>query len=248
MKRLIAFDLDGTLAESKQPLEARMASSLSSLLDILPVAVISGGDCKQFDVQVISRLPPGTRLDRLFIMPTTGAKLYRFREGAWQQIYAESFTPEERERILTALNRAVGEAGLTPAHLWGEQIEDRGTQITFSALGQEAPVDAKKAWDPDQAKRAALQRTLAAQLPGFSIRIGGTTSLDITRQGVDKAYAIARLETHAELPRAAMLFLGDALYPGGNDDPVRAAGVDSIRVRDPAETGAIIDALVAWNR
>jgi phosphomannomutase len=248
MKQLVAFDLDGTLVQSKQPLEAAMAGCLRSLLKLAMVAVISGGDWPQFEAQVISRLPPDTDLERLFIMPTTGAKLYRFAEGAWRQIYAETFTAAERGQILTALDRALAEAGLRPATLWGPQVEDRGTQITFSALGQQAPIDAKKAWDPDQAKRTALQQKLVAQLPGFSIRIGGTTSLDITREGIDKAYAIARLADHAAVPREAMLFFGDAIYPGGNDDPVRAAGVDSVRVRDPAETAAILQALIAWNR
>ncbi|WP_084578982.1 HAD-IIB family hydrolase [Sphingomonas azotifigens] len=248
MKQLVAFDLDGTLAESKQPLEQAMAARLKALLDIAMVAIISGGDWKQFEVQVISRLPPETNLARLFILPTTGAKLYRFADGGWRQIYADSFTAAERAQILAALERAVADAGLRPERLWGPQIEDRGTQITFSALGQAAPVDAKKAWDPDQAKRSALQRRLADQLRGFSIKIGGTTSIDITREGVDKAYAIDRLVEHAAVPRAAILFFGDAIYPGGNDDPVRAAGIDSVRVRDPAETVAIIEALVAWNR
>ncbi|MGN8000654.1 HAD-IIB family hydrolase [Sphingomonas sp. 22176] len=247
MKQLIAFDLDGTLAESKQPLEADMAARLRSLLDLAMVAVISGGDWTQFERQVVSRLPADADLARLFIMPTTGAKLYRFVDRSWRQIYAETFTSAERTQILTALAQAVAQSGIVPERLWGEQIEDRGTQITFSALGQEAPVEAKKAWDPDQAKRTALQRTLAAQLPGFSIRIGGTTSIDITRAGVDKAYAIARLVEHAGVRRGAILFFGDAIYPGGNDDPVRAAGIDSVRVRDPAETGAILEALIAWN-
>jgi HAD superfamily hydrolase (TIGR01484 family) len=248
VKQLVAFDLDGTLAESKQPLEAPMATCVKALLDIAMVAVISGGDWKQFQVQVVARLPQDTRLERLFIMPTTGAKLYRFADGGWRQIYADSFTPAERTRIVTALERAVADAGLKPERLWGPQIEDRGTQITFSALGQEAPVDAKKRWDPDQAKRAALQGTLAAQLPGFSIRIGGTTSLDITREGVDKAYAIDRLVEYAAVPRESILFFGDAIYPGGNDDPVRAAGIDSVRVRDPAETATILQALIAWSQ
>ncbi|MET3725714.1 HAD-IIB family hydrolase [Sphingomonas trueperi] len=248
MKQLVAFDLDGTLAESKQPLEAPMAGCLKALLDIAMVAVISGGDWKQFQVQVVARLPEGTKLERLFIMPTTGAKLYRFADGGWRQIYADSFTPAERAQIVTALERVVADSGLQPERLWGPQIEDRGTQITFSALGQEAPVDAKKRWDPDQARRSALQGKLAAQLPGFSIRIGGTTSLDITREGVDKAYAIDRLVDYAAVPREAILFFGDAIYPGGNDDPVRAAGIDSVRVRDPAETATILQALIAWSR
>jgi phosphomannomutase len=210
-------------------------------------AVISGGDWPQFEKQLVSRLRPGTRLDRLFIMPTTGAKLFRFSNEVWHQVYAETFSPEERDRTLTALDRAAAEAG-SPDKTWGPQIEDRGSQITFSALGQEAPIDAKKAWDPSMSKRQTMQRQLSAALPDLSVKMGGSTSIDITRAGVDKAFAIARLVEHAKVAPDAILFLGDAIYPGGNDEPVRSAGIDSIRVRDPAETAAIIDALVAWMR
>lgn len=248
VKRLLAFDLDGTLAESKQPLGDQMAASLSALLAIAMVAVISGGDWPQLEKQVVSRLPRDVRLDRLFIMPTTGAKLFRFSQGAWRQVYAQNFSTTERERILAALDQAVAEARRETDQLWGPRVEDRGSQITFSALGQAAPLDAKKAWDPDMSRRQALQRQLSAALPDLSVKIGGSTSIDITRPGIDKAFAIARLVEHAGVLREEILFLGDAIYPGGNDEPVRAAGVDSIRVRDPAETVAIVDALVAWGR
>ncbi len=246
MKQLVAFDLDGTLAESKQPLDDTMARDLADLLGVAKVAVISGGDWPQFEKQVASRLPADARLDRLFLMPTTGAKLYRFRDDGWVRIYAEDFSREEHDRIVSALEEAVKAEGLVPERLWGEQIEDRGSQITFSALGQEAPLEPKKNWDPDLAKRKALQTRLEEALPDLSVRIGGSTSLDITRKGVDKAYAIERLVEESGVPREAILFMGDAIYPGGNDDPVRASGIDSIRVRDPAETASVIRALVAW--
>ncbi len=42
-----------------------------------------------------------------------------------------------------------------------------------------------------------------------------------------------------------MLFVGDALFPGGNDYPAKATGVDSIEVRDPNETKRVIEAVIA---
>ena len=42
MKRLIVFDLDGTLAPSKSSLDAEMAALLNKLLGFIKVAVISG--------------------------------------------------------------------------------------------------------------------------------------------------------------------------------------------------------------
>jgi phosphomannomutase len=244
MKRLIAFDLDGTLAESKQPIQEPMARLLARLTHVADVAVISGGDWPQFETQVVARMPADADLTRLFILPTTGTKLYRY-DGTWKAIYAEVFSDAEKHAILAALDRAVADAGLKGERTWGEQIEDRGSQITFSALGQQAPLDAKQAWDPDIAKRKALQATLRAALPDLSINVGGSTSIDITRQGIDKAYGMRRLAENSGVPPEQMLFFGDAIYPGGNDDPVRAAGIDSVCVRDVHETATAVSAVIA---
>lgn len=244
MKRLIAFDLDGTLAESKQPIDQRTADLLAELLGLVGVAVISGGDWPQFETQVVSRLPSRADLRQLFIMPTTGTKLYRF-EGAWKPVYADVFDPDERKRIFHAFELAPREVGLPDERTWGDRIEDRGSQITFSGLGQEAPLAAKKAWDPDFAKRKALQAALLTRLPDLSVNIGGSTSIDVTREGIDKAYGMRRLSEETGILQSEMLFMGDAIYPGGNDDPVRAAGIDVIPVRDVAETQTAIMTILA---
>jgi len=244
VKQLIAFDLDGTLAQSKQPIEPDMADLLADLLAVAAVSVISGGDWPQFQTQVIACLPERARLDRLFIMPTTGTKLYRFQDGDWRLIYAESFDATEREKIIRALDDAVVQAGLTDRKIWGDKVEDRGTQITFSGLGQQAPLDAKRAWDPDFAKRRKLQSILYRMLPDLSINVGGSTSIDVTRKGIDKAYAVRRLIEQSGIAGEAILFLGDAIYPGGNDDPVRAAGYDTIAIRDVAETRNVVRGLI----
>lgn len=217
MKRLIAFDLDGTLAESKQALDDEMGAILARLSHVADICVISGGDWPQFEKQVASRLPPTTDLARIWLMPTTGTKLYRFEPpGVWARKYADLFTDEERAHIIAELRASIDRLGFTPAEIWGAQIEDRGSQITFSALGQEAPLKPKEAWDPQQAKRRLVQADLQPILPHVSVRIGGATSIDITRAGVDKAYGIERLAEISGIPKSDMLFFGDALYPGGS--------------------------------
>lgn len=245
MKRLVAFDLDGTLAASKQPIGDDMATLLAGLLRVVEVAVISGGDWPQFERQVVGRMPPGADLARLWIMPTTGAKLYRQTvQGDWHAVYADNFSDAERRQILAALDTAVDQAGLREARTWGAQIEDRGTQITFSGLGQEAPLAAKTAWDPDFARRKKLQGALRPLLPGLSVNVGGSTSIDITRAGVDKGWGLNRLASESGIALADMIFLGDAIYPGGNDYPAEQAGVASIKVRDPADTALAIRAII----
>jgi hypothetical protein len=242
MKRLIAYDLDGTLAQSKQPIDPEIAALLALLTKVAEVAVISGGDWPQFTQQLLGNLPDDTDLDRLFLLPASGTKLYRY-EGQWEQVYAELFTEEERSRILGALTSSVSDLGLDGAQSWGDKIEDRGSQITFSGLGQEAPLDAKEAWDPNFTKRKRLQTALIPLLPSFTVRVGGSTSVDITRKGIDKAYGMAKLAAASGIPVSDMIFIGDALYPGGNDYAVHEAGIDTIAIRDVHETRRVTEAI-----
>src|SRR3569832_2162079 len=182
MKKLIVFDLDGTLAESKAKIDSGMAELLTELLGVARVAVISGGDWPQFDKQVVGHLPQGADLSRLSILPTCGTKFYAYDEEGWKRIYAENFTPEEKQKIIHAIQESV--IGIKVGQTWGEQVDDRDSQITFSALGQKAPLEPKKSWDPDYKKRKAIQAQLKKMLPEFAVNIGGSTSIDITRMGI----------------------------------------------------------------
>ena len=248
MKQLVAFDLDGTLAESKQAIQPDMAEAIADLLGVAHVSVISGGDWPQFDKQVASRLPERADLSRLWLMPTTGTKLYTHKDGSWSAVYAELFSDEEKKKIIDAFGASLDATGFKPEQTWGERIEDRGSQITFSALGQEAPIEAKEKWDPDFAKRKVIQADLKQRLPGLAINMGGTTSIDITREGVDKAYGLKKLRDESGIPLDAMMFVGDAIFPGGNDYPAKELGLDTVRVRDPKDTLSVIATVVACQK
>jgi len=244
MKKLIVFDLDGTLAESKSSLDAEMAALLSDLLKVVKVAVISGGDWPQFEGQLLSNLPGDESLKNLTLLPTCGTKLYLYT-GGWNKIYSEDFTAEEKEKIVGSLNQALLAAGFQVEKLWGEAIEDRGSQITYSALGQQAPIAEKKKWDPDFSKRKKIKEFLDKSIPEFSVRLGGTTSIDITKPGIDKAYGIRKLRDILGIAIEEMIFVGDALFPGGNDYPAKEAGVVCIQVRDHNESKRVIETIIA---
>jgi phosphomannomutase len=244
MKKLIVFDLDGTLVKSKSSLDAEMASLLGKLLDMAKVAIISGGDWPQFQKQVLSLLPRDGHLKNLSLLPTCGTKFYTY-EGGWKLLYAEDFSQKEKTHIIGSLKQVISEMDFTAEKTWGDQIEDRGSQITFSALGQQAPLEEKKKWDPDFDKRKKMKARLDHLLSEFSVQMGGTTSIDITKPGIDKAYGIAKLRDTLGISIDEMIFIGDALFPGGNDYPAKEAGVLSIQVRDPDESKRVIEAIVA---
>ncbi len=244
MKKLIVFDLDGTLAESKSSLDAEMAGLLNSLLRIVKVSVISGGDWSQFEKQVLANLAHDERLKNLSLLPTCGTKFYRY-ESDWKLLYSEDFTDEEKKKIIGSLKEATGSPDLKPQQTWGDIIEDRGSQITFSGLGQHAPLEEKEKWDPDFSKRQRIKAVLDKLIPEFSVRLGGATSIDVTKHGIDKAYGIRKLRDILGIAIEEMIFVGDAVFPGGNDYPAEEAGVLSIEVKNPHETKRVIEAIIA---
>ncbi len=245
MKKLIVFDLDGTLAESKSSLDGEMLSLLKELLGTVKVAVISGADWPQFEKQLLDKLSSGAYLTNLSILPTCGTKYYRYTNGAWEKLYSEDLSSGEKEKIIHAFNKVLTDLDLNNNKVWGEVIEDRGSQITFSALGQQAPLKEKKKWDPDFAKRQKIKASLEALIPEFSVRLGGTTSVDVTKPGIDKAYGIRKLRDTLDIALHEMIFIGDALFPGGNDYPAKEMGVTSIQVRVPEETKRVIETINA---
>jgi HAD superfamily hydrolase (TIGR01484 family) len=225
--RLFAFDLDDTLAPSKAALPDGVVGVLVRLLERAEVAVISGGQIGQFRQQVIGRLSgvSAEGLGRLHLMPVTGTQYWRFVGGEWVLRYEDGLTGEQKAAALEALEATAKEFGYWESVTWGPILEDRGSQVTFSALGQQAPVEAKKAWDPDGAKKNRLAAAVQEQLPGLSVRSGGSTSIDITRAGVDKGYALEKLAGVSGVPIAEMVFVGDRLDEAGNDYPVVRTGV-----------------------
>ena len=244
MKKLIVFDLDGTLAESKSSIDAEMAKLLNSLLDLVKVSVISGGAWSQFEKQVLAHLSHDERLKNLSLLPTCGTKFYQY-ESKWELLYSEDFTDTEKQKITSSLKKAMESSDCKVEKVWGDVIEDRGSQITFSALGQQAPLEEKKKWDPDFTKRKGMKAILDKLIPEFSVRLGGATSVDVTKHGIDKAYGIRKLRDVLKISIPEMIFVGDAIFPGGNDYPAKEAGALSIEVKDPHETKRVVEAIIA---
>ena len=249
---LIAFDIDGTLTRSKSPLEDNplidtdMSDLLNKLMDKYKVAIISGASYKQFESQILAHLTKDSELlKNLYLLPTNGTTLCTYREGAWQCPPVNALTDSEKKEIYEAFNKMFKEVGFSiPEHVYGEVVEDRGSQVTFSAFGQNAPIEIKESWDKDHQKRQEMVSILKKYLPDFASHIGGATSIDVTRRGIDKAYALRQMESRLGVPLNAMLFIGDALTPDGNDYPIIRTGVDYIAVSGPLETQAIVQALL----
>ncbi len=245
---LVAFDLDGTLAASKQFVTTEMGKLLRALLEKVPVAVMSGGAFHQFQRQLLPSLPSDSRFERLYLFPTNAAAGYRFANGAWQNVYKSDLTDDERRLIRNAFAEALAQVGMAqePQKLWGERLEDRGPQFTFSALGQFAPVEEKRTWhDGHPQAQRKLRDALASKLPEYSVSTGGLTSVDVTHRGITKSYGLRQLCALTNIPVAQMLYVGDALQEGGNDAVVKETEVQTRAVSGPEETAKVIEEILA---
>lgn len=246
-RRVIAFDLDGTLAVTKSAITDVMAGRLGDLLPMYEICVISGGNFDQFETQVIDHLDVTPKqMARLHIMPTSGTRYLRFddRRLEWVTQYSEDLPSETKALIIEVLTSGAKELGYWDTEPYGDIIEDRGSQITFSALGQQAPAAEKYAWDPDGVKKRALRDYAQRRLPHLEVHVGGTTSVDVTEAGIDKAYGMRKLMTALDLAIGDILFFGDKLDEGGNDYPVKSMGIDTIAVRGWEDTALAIQAII----
>lgn len=240
MAQIAIFDIDNTLTESRSRISPSMAQALSALVDKMPVALISGGSFEDFDKQVVSALSHAKK-ENLYVLPTSGAEMRFWQGGSWHVAYSYPISAAKRRLILERIAKALGVA---PTEL-GYYVYDRGSQITFSALGKDAGLEEKRDWDPDRSKRRTLVDVLKPQLPGVSMTIGGTTSIDFTEEGVDKAFGVGKLLAHLKIDPKEVVFVGDALVPGGNDEPVRRLGVDARLTKGPRETEEIVRRLLS---
>lgn len=239
---LVFFDLDGTLAESKQALTPSTAHYLSLLMAKTRVAVVSGGALPQFLTQIVAQLPANATLSNLYLLPTSGGALYEHSGDSWQKVYEERLSDSDATKIEEVL-----QAALSATHVidlekqsWGERIEYRGAQISLSALGQQAPPAEKRAWDPSHEKRHALVDYLTPRLPAYSVALGGLTTIDVTKRGIDKAYGIRKLCERLSLKESDVLYIGDELEAGGNDEAVYKTNAQVRPVSSVAETEHVI--------
>jgi len=265
---IIIFDMDDTISESKTDIKEEMAHAISNLLSITQVGIISGCAYTQFTNQLLQPLEmycpdiknkymydPEDRAKGLYLMPSSGAQLYHYQNDTWVQRYNENLHLREKVEIYTVFELACEATNLHPLYTgeYGEIAEDRESQITFSMLGQRAPLEVKKPYDPDQSKRLRVASWMNGYFAGsgsnFEVTVGGASSMDVTRKGSNKGAGVDKLIAFLDfIPKERILFVADALFPGGNDYSVRSLGIDCIQVKNPEETLEVINCVLDKER
>lgn len=244
--RVIACDVDGTLTDSKQVANAHIVDLIAQLSRHVDVGLISGAAFSQFHYQILQPLPMDECVpDNIHVMTTCGTAYYRYIDGRWTELYSQQLSPDQARRTRLAIERCARRLGLWEDHTDGPAIDNRGSQITYSALGQRAPIARKNAWDPTAKKRDSLRCALQRELPDLQVRRGGSTSVDVTLKGVDKAYGIRSLMRYTHSTPDQVVYIGDNLREGGNDYPVIATGVTTIPVNNWHDSAEVLERYLA---
>ena len=204
MKKVLAFDVDQTLNVAKMPIPDEIAELLVKCLDHYEICPISGQKYEQFLIQIVNRLEDAgvtpEQLSHLHLFVAQGTQYYRYNVSKkdWDRVYNYPLTDEQVAKITETIEKAAKELGY-----WEEDkladgdeiIENRLSQVTFSALGQKAGTEAKYAWDPDHKKREAIVKRCKELAPEFEYEIGGTTSINAITPGMNKVFGMTRYDS-----------------------------------------------------
>ncbi len=262
---LLSFDVDDTVAESKQKMPEKMVKLFAKLILKYKIHFISGG---KYSLMVANTISPIIKeflqdsnslkpLENIYFSPTVGAALYFidtkfFAKNNYTapecpcyiQVYAKKISLKEFKRIKEVFDKVLRQFDFIPKQTYGEQLEYRETTVAFSALGQEAPVEKKKPFDPDKTKRKLIVEALKPLLPEYHIQIGGSTTIDIMQKGISKGMGVGRLVEFLGIPKDSVLFFGDSIFEGGNDYSVYEAGFDVVKVKNWQDTYKYLQQLI----
>ncbi len=252
-KEIIVFDLDGTLAPTKSALDQDMVKLLEELLTVKKEAVIGGGKYDIFKLQLLNELKiPKKLLERLFVFPTTATAFYRYQNG-WKKVYTLNLSKAEVRKIKDTFERVFKEIGYRhPKKIYGELVENRGSQVSFSVYGQDVVaalgkrgIRMKENWkEKHTPTKMKIAKLMSGYLHEFEVRAAGFTTIDVTKKGIDKAYGLHQIEKYLQIKIQNMLFIGDAIFPGGNDHAITKTAVDYLKVENPEDTKQIIRGLL----
>lgn len=189
--------------------------------------------------QVAPAEPAGQAITAGAVNQTAPAGQAALKAENWEQVYNYPLEPAEITAISQALEQAARELGYWEADQLApgdEIIEDRGSQVTFSALGQRAGTEAKYAWDPDHTKRNQIAARAKELAPAFDYEVAGTTSVNVFRPGTNKEFGMTHMMQELGVSKDDILYFGDMTQPGGNDYPVVQMGIKTITVRSHEDT------------
>ena len=239
-KTAVLLDIDNTLTPPRQELTGQMAEVLKGLC--VPFHVAAGSDIGLLQEQFFGPLYKFGFRGRFDAFLTNGAIHYRcdYSEGLSIELVSEFnirkyLDDSDYWFMVDVLKKTLDLPRfkpLPPLRIMGKRIIDRGAMINFCPIGrlhQESAdslrnrnnfVEFDRRHGYRQEVIAHLKHELSPLINNrqLTITLGGQTSFDIGIANQDKANAVRTL-LNAGIEK--VVFIGDALFDGGNDSPIK---------------------------
>ena len=229
MKKLIAFDLDGTLTQHKTPLDSEHREMLDRLRRAgYTLLVVGAGQCARI-YQQMGCYP-------IDIIGNYGMQRSAVREGEFVLLRDEC-APCDRSSVEERVAFLREKHGFTD--FAGESVEFHPSGcVTFAILGTKAKQEDKLAFDPDRSRRRAIYDEVVALFPEYVVFVGGSSSFDMAPRPFDKYCALVAYCRENGYAEDEVVFVGDDYGRGGNDEAVLLGGIDFVKIDDYRETPA----------
>jgi len=226
MKKLICFDLDGTLTQHRSPLEKDNKDLLDALGKKYKLIMVGAGNCPRIYGQM-GEYP-------IDIIGNYGMQESAIIDGEFRIVRTDKTYPD-RDYFIKTTNYLREKYGYTEFR--GESVEfHESGMVTFPLIGTKALIEDKLSFDPDRSKRRAMYEEVCALFPDYSVYIGGTSSFDFSAKKYNKYDAIMTYAAVHGTEKDEILYVGDDFADGGGDSHVRIYGMDYVEITDYRKT------------
>ena len=246
-QKILCADVDGTLCQTREPLSDSMAVKLVRYLNAgYRFCIISAQTFENFTRQVVKPISiiNDSALRNLHAFLEQGSQYFRYENDDWRMVYEYPISDIDKKIIARTIQRAMEYYGYQCANPVGNVIQYRTCLVTYSALGDQAKREDKSIWDPAREKRSKVVERCQKEMPEFKFGVGGSTSIDATIKGRDKAFAIPQVAQYLDIERSDICYVCDEASETGNDYPIVALGVPTISVGNPEETEKLFEELL----
>ena len=221
-KRLICFDLDGTLTQHRSMMEKESRAVLDALQGKYKVIMVGAGAAERIHRQM-GEYP-------IDIIANYGMQESKMLNGKFT-IVREIVSEPNKEYFVKTIEYLREKYGYTDYK--GESVEFHATgMVTFPLLGTKADIADKIAFDPTREKRKVLYAEVLELFPDYTVYIGGSSSFDFTEKQYNKYDAIMRYASENGYSKEEILYVGDDFGDGGGDSHIRLGGMDYIEITD----------------
>ena len=234
--KLVAFDLDGTITQHKQPMCPENRAALTVLSQKYKLIMVGAGQV----MRVFNQME-GFPID---IIGNYGLQYGKYNASSKTvDILRDLKFDTDRESIEKRVTMLREKYGYT--EFSGDNVEYHPSGcLTFPILGTKAKQEDKLAFDPDRKKRRAIYDDVARVFDDYVVFVGGSSSFDMAPKPYNKYYALDLYCKENNLSHSEVCYVGDDYGLGGNDESVYKSDFNYLTIDNYLDFPKVVSVLL----